>query len=165
MPASATASIPVWVPAVFIALVLLGYRQSVPRTIKPAMLAAVALAMFGFSLYGIVSAFGPQPLALLLWATGYAAVMVFGARYLAPRGLARAGTSVRIPGSWVPLMLLLAIFAAKFVLGFAAGAGLPLLHEAGFIAAVSGVLGALSGGFGVRAVAVHRYAATAGAAA
>jgi len=40
----------------------------------------------------------------------------------------------------------------------------PLLQHTGFIAAMSGVLGALSGGFGARAVAVHRCAIAASAA-
>ena len=120
--------------------------------------------MFGLSLYGVVSAFGSEPLALLLWAAGYVAAVVLGAKHIAPRGLAAVGTSVRVPGSWVPLGLLLAIFAAKFVLGFAAGMRSPLLHQLGFIAAMSIVLGALSGVFGARAVAVQRFATATSAA-
>jgi hypothetical protein len=54
--------------------------------------------------------------------------------------------------------MFMAIFAAKFFLGFVAGASSPLLHDVGFIAGMSGVLGFLSGGFGARAVAVHRCA-------
>jgi len=152
------ASIPVWVPFLFAGLVLLGYRQSRPRTVKPSVLVAIALAMFGLSLYGVVSAFGADPLALLSWAKGYALAVTLGARYLAPRGLEAVGTSVRVPGSWVPLALLMAIFAAKFALGFAAGMHSPLLHNAVFIVGMSAVLGALSGGFGARALAVHRCA-------
>ncbi|MFO1266687.1 MAG: hypothetical protein U1F67_07880 [Rubrivivax sp.] len=97
MPSSATLPSRLG-PAVFIALVLLGYRQSVPRTIKPAMLAAVALAMFGFSLYGIVSAFGPSR-----WPC-YCGQRATPPSWCSARGIwrlaaARAGTSVRIPGS------------------------------------------------------------------
>ena len=62
------ASIPVWVPILLLGLVFLGYRQSLPRTVKPGTLVAVALAMFAFSLYGVVGTFGAEPLALLLWA-------------------------------------------------------------------------------------------------
>jgi hypothetical protein len=158
------ASIPTWVPALFFGLVYLGYRQSLPRTVKPSTLVAIALAMLGLSLYGVVRAFGNEPLALLTWAMGYAIAAVLGASHFASRGLAAIGTSVRVPGSWVPLALMLAIFAAKFALGFAAGMRSPLLHDIGFIATVSSVLGALSGGFGARAVAVHRCAAATSAA-
>jgi hypothetical protein len=154
-----TASIPSWLPALFLGLVFLGYRQSLPRTVKPGALVAVALAMFGFSLYGVVNAFGAEPLALVLWALGYAIAAVLGARHFASRGLTAVGASVRIPGSWAPLGLMLGIFAAKFVLGFATSVHSPLLHQIGFVAVMSFVLGTLSGGFGARAVAVHRCAA------
>lgn len=153
------ASLPTWVPILFLGLLFLGYRQSLPRTVRPATLVAVALAMLGVSLYGVVGVFGPEPLALLLWAAGYAAAVGFGARHVAARGMAVVGTAVRIPGSWAPLALLLAIFAARFGLGFATALRLPLLHHLGFVAAMSGVLGALSGGFGARALAVQRCAA------
>lgn len=148
--------IPPWVPVLFLVLVFLGYRQSLPRTVKPGTLVAIALAMFGLSLYGVVGAFGAEPLALLLWASGYALAIGAGARYFASRGMTVVGSKVRMPGSWVPLWLLLAIFAAKFLLGFMAGVHSPLLHSIGFVAVMSTVLGALSGGFGARAVAVHR---------
>lgn len=156
-----TASIPVWVPVVFLALVFLGYRQSFARTVRPNTVAGLALAMWGFSLYGVVAAFGPVGLALGLWAAGYAAVAFMGARLVASGRMAVVGPSVRIPGSWVPLALLLSMFAAKFALGFAAGVQSPVLQSAGFVAAMSAVLGALSGGFGARALAVHRVARSA----
>jgi hypothetical protein len=63
-----------------------------------------------------------------------------------------------MPGSWVPLMLLLGIFAAKFALGLAAAVHSSLLQQTGFGAAMGGLLGALSGGFGGRALAVQRAA-------
>ncbi|MFT3957102.1 MAG: hypothetical protein QM722_22805 [Piscinibacter sp.] len=155
--------IPPWVPVLFLVLVFLGYRQSLPRTVKPGTLVALALAMFGLSLYGVIGSFGAEPLALLLWATGYALAVAAGARYFAARGMTLVGSAVHVPGSWVPLLLFLAIFAAKFVLGFLTGVHSPLLHSIGFIAAMSIVLGALSGGFGARAVAVHRCVSAAGA--
>ncbi len=158
------AFIPPWVPALLLGLVFLGYRQSLPRTVRPATLVAVALAMLGLSLYGVVSAFGVEPAALLPWAIGYAVTSCVGTTPFGCRGLSPAGALVHIPGSWVPLALILAIFTAKTALGLVAGMHSPLLHEARFIAAMSAVLGALSGGFGARALAVRRCAAAAGAA-
>jgi hypothetical protein len=155
------ASIPSWVPVLFLVLVVVGYRQSRPRTVRPGTVFAVALAMVGLSLYGVVSAFGLDPLALSQWVLCYAAAVAVGAKYFFARGLTAVGASVRIPGSWLPLVSLITIFAAKFVLGFAAAVGSPVLHEAWFIAGVSGVLGAMSGGFAARAVAVRRCAAAA----
>ena len=64
---------------------------------------------------------------------------------------------MRLPGSWLPLALMVGIFVAKFALGFATGADAPVVHEAWFIAVVSAVLGMFSGAFAARAVAVQRF--------
>lgn len=152
-------SIPPWVPVLFLGLVVLGYRQSLPHTVKPAKLVAVALAMLGFSLYGVFSAFGADMLVLLAWAAGYGASVSLGAQRVAS-GLIAAGTRVRLPGSWAPLALILGIFTAKFALGFAAATHSGLLQQQGFAICFGFTLGALSGGFGARALAVHRCAAS-----
>lgn len=153
-----TASIPVWVPVFFLVLLFLGYRQSLARTVRPTTLVALALAMFGLSLYGVIATFGPVGQALVLWAAGYAGAVFIGTRLVSSSRMAVVGSSVRVPGSWVPLVLFLSIFAVKFALGFAAGVQSPVLHSVWFVAAMSAVLGALSGGFGARALAVHRVA-------
>lgn len=157
------ASIPVWVPALLLALFALGYRQSRTRTVRPASLVAIAAAMFGFSLYGVAAAFGVEPLSLLVWLAAYAVAAIGGARLLSSARMAIVGKQVSVPGSWVPMGLLLSIFAAKFVLGFASGARSPVLHNPSFVLGMSATLGMLSGGFGARAVAVHRFASHASA--
>lgn len=156
-------SIPPWVPVLFLGLVFLGYRQSLPHTVKPAKLVAVALAMLGFSLYGVFSAFGADMPVLLAWAAGYGASVSLGAQRVAS-GLVTAGAKVRLPGSWVPMALILGIFTAKFALGFATATHSSLLQQQGFAMFLGFTLGALSGGFGARALAVHRCAASSSAA-
>ncbi len=151
------ASIPVWPFVILAVLVALGYRQSRDRVVQPGTLARVALAMLALSLYGVVAAFGPGVVPVLAWALGFAAAVFLGGPVLAPRGLAREGSAVRVPGSWLPLFLMVGIFSAKFALGFATGVGAPVVHEAWFIAAVSAVLGLFSGAFTARATAVHRF--------
>ena len=158
------ASIPAWVPAVFLVLLFLGYRQSSSRTVRPSTLVAIALAMFGFSLSGVASAFGVSAPAFAFWAAAYVAAALFGTRLMSSSRLVAVGPSVRVPGSWTPMALLLCIFAAKFTLGVAAGLHSPVLHSAWFVAVMSIVLGSLSGGFGARALAVHRVARAASAA-
>lgn len=152
------AFIPVWVPALLLGLLALGWRLSRTRTVRPAALVAGAVAMFGFSLFGVASAFGIDPLALLSWLAAYMAAAIGGARLVSHAGMAKIGAQVRVPGSWWPMTMLVSIFAAKFALGFAAGVRSPVLHDPAFVLAMSAVLGLLSGGFGARAVAVHRFA-------
>lgn len=152
------AHLPVWPFIILGVLLTLGYRQSLDRVVKPTTLATVALVMLGISLAGVTAAFGTGLVPVLAWATGLAAAAVLGGPALAPRGLAREGDAVRLPGSWVPLGLMLGIFMTKFGLGFAAGVAAPVLHNAWFGAVMSLLLGLFSGGFAARAVAVHRFA-------
>lgn len=155
-------SIPPWVFAILLVLLVLGYRQSRTRLVAPGSVAALALAMFCLSLYGVVTAFGVRPAPLASWAAGLAVSIAAGGRVFGPQGLSRVAGSVQVPGSWLPLGLMLGIFVAKFVLGFATGVGSPIVREPWFIAAASFVFGLLSGGFVARALVVHRFATSSG---
>lgn len=159
-----TTSLPLWPFAILAGLVFLGYRQSRDRVIQPGTLAKVALAMLALSLYGVTAAFGAHVVPVLAWAAGFAAAVFVAGPVFAPRGLAREGQAVRVPGSWLPLGLMVGIFAAKFVLGYATGVDAHVVHEVWFIAAASAVFGLLSGAFAARATAVHRFVRTAPAA-
>jgi len=141
-----TASIPAWVPVLFVALAFLGYRLSLPRTVRPGKLLLIALAMFAWSLYGLLGSFGPAPLALALWVLGYGLALSLGVQYFSAQGPTTVGDRVHMPGSWVPLGLLMGIFSVKFVLGAAMAMRSPMLHDLAFIAGISLLLGLLSGG-------------------
>ncbi len=154
-----SASIPLWVPVVLIALVGLGLRYARPRTVRPVAVALMAVAMLVFSLYGVAAAFGGAALAVSAWALGYALAFVGGKRLAPVSGMTPVGDSVRVPGSWVPLGLFLAIFGIKFVLGFATAVHAPFVHALWFVGLMSMSLGFISGMFGARAAAVYRFAA------
>jgi hypothetical protein len=156
--------IPLWVPAILLALLLLGYRLSRTRRVAPSQVVTLALAMLLLSLYGVVAAFGAGPEPLLSWALGIAAALALGVRAFGPRGLDWVAGAVQVPGSWLPLGLMLGIFTGKFILGFATGIGSPIVATPWFIASASLVFGLLSGGFVARALAVHRFARSHGSA-
>ena len=151
------AALPAWPFAILAVLLALGYRQSRSRIVRPATLARLAAAMLALSLYGVMATFGVGVVPVLAWAAGFGAVVLLAAPWLAPRGLAREGDAVRMPGSWVPMGLMLGIFVTKFGLGFATGMHAPMLHDAWFITLACVGLGMLSGAFTARAKAVHRF--------
>jgi hypothetical protein len=157
MPATVPATVPLWVPALLLALLALGYRLSRARTVRPSALAAISAAMFGFSLYGVVSAFGADAVTLGVWLLAYTGAAVGGALCISPAGMTKVGSHVRVPGSWWPMVLIMGIFTAKFALGYAASVHAAVLHNASFIVAMSAALGLLSGGFGARTLAVRRF--------
>lgn len=155
------ATIPVWPFAILAVLVALGWRQSRDRVVAPATLARVAAAMLALSLYGVIASFGASVVPVLTWALGFAAAVFLGGPVVAPRGMAREGDAVRVRGSWLPMGLMVGIFAAKFALGFAMGVGAHVVHETWFIALMSTAFGLFSGAFAARATAVHRFVRTA----
>lgn len=148
--------IPFWVPVLFLVLVAFGWFQAQDRTIHPRSPIILAVAMVGVSLAGLLTSIGPGSLILLAWLTGFLASLTIGRLFFAPRGL-RAGIDgkrVFLPGSWQPFGLMMAIFAVRFVLGFAQGIDSPMLATTGFVVVIGSASGCLSGGFAARALAV-----------
>jgi hypothetical protein len=152
--------IPLWPFAILALLVALGIWQHRAREVTSAAPATVAVAFLAFSIYGVVSSFGVTPYPLVAWVFGFALSLTLGWKVVAPRGLQPTANPNRVllPGSWLPLVLMLCIFSAKFVVGFVEGAHLAVGRSAWFAPAIGLALGALSGGFAVRALAVFRFA-------
>ena len=158
MPIQIFHQAPVWVWPLLAGLVALGLSQRRDRTIALPRAAIVPLVMAGLSLLGVSSAFGTQPAALLAWALGMAGGVVLadagglwsGIVWSAPQ------RRLRVPGSWVPLALILAVFVTKFAVG-AITATQPLLRAAPmFGIAVGCAYGLLSGMFLARGVAMWK---------
>ncbi len=152
--------IPLWVLPLFLFLLWMGQRQSRPRTMSPALAVSIAVALLGLSVYGVLAAFGARPIAVVCWAAGFAASLTMGTRVFGPGRLAMTGdrSAVNVPGSWLPMALLIGMFGAKFALGFLAGTGSPMLQQLWFVSLASVTLGLLSGGFATRSIAVFQFA-------
>ena len=113
---------PTWVWGLLAALLALGLSQVRARKVSQVRMTVMPVAMVGFSLWGMASAFGSSPLfvyVLLAWACGAALMLglvasrdpAAGTRYLAD------SRSFAVPGSWVPLAIILGIFLTKYVVG------------------------------------------------
>ena len=109
---------------------------------------------------GMVSAFGHFPVALGGWAVGAAAALGFGRQFIAVRGAAwsqQAGM-LHVPGSWLPLALILGLFAIKY----GAGASLALHPELSTHVAFAGLIslayGMFSGLFLARGLSLRNLA-------
>lgn len=151
--------IPVWVYFLFAGLVVLGVWLGRPRAVTPGVQIGVAIGFLVYSLWGVANAFG-SAISLLLWGLGVLLSVSLLQRLFVPPGLARSELPFRVvvAGSWVPLLLIMGIFVARFLIGFAQGAQLPLATHPLFSPVLSMGLGLLSGGFAARAIAVRRFA-------
>jgi hypothetical protein len=147
---------PTWVYALFLGLIVLGYLQSKPREVAPAMIAILPAALGVFSLSRVLAVFGPEPLALAAWAAGTAAALLLNRALKQPAGArwSEANRSFHVPGSWVPLALMMAIFFARYALAVSQVMVPDLLRSAGFAGAASFGFGLLSGAFLARALRV-----------
>ena len=119
---------------------------------------ALPVAMTALSVYGVWSAFAGTPLAALAWALALLAVCAL-ATLLAPATSARyhpESRSFSLPGSAVPLALMMGIFFTKYAVGVALVMHPGLAQEPGVALAISALYGAFSGGFVARALRLWR---------
>jgi hypothetical protein len=151
---------PTWVFVLFFVLLALGYFQSKDRVMKRGSVSILPLAMVALSFYGVLSAFGAAPLGLVSWIIGGAAAVWVGVTFALPRGVTYSieTRSFTVPGSWLPLVLMMAIFFIKYAVGVTLARQLSIVGMSGFIGVVSLCYGFLSGLFLARAFVIWRAA-------
>jgi len=149
---------PDWVWGVLAALLATGFKQTVPRRRSLRSATGLPVVMAILSLYGLTSAFSGQATALFTWAAGVA-VVLSGCQSLRVWGEVRwleAERSVLMPGSWLPLVLMLGVFCIKFGVGVALATSPGLGADTGVAALAGLAYGAFSGAFLSRSLTVWR---------
>ena len=151
---------PRWVWALLAALLWLGLSQALPRSASLKRITIMPVAMTGLSLYGTVTAFGAEPQLLLLWLAAASLMLVLLMQRSVPEATRYDPATRRfaLPGSWVPLMLILGLFVTKYVVGAASAMQPALAREAGFSVGFAMLYGAFSGVFLARAARLWRLA-------
>lgn len=149
---------PFWVWGLLAGLVALGLSQTRTREVSLTRLTVLPLALLGLSFAGVVGAFGRMPLALAAWGTGVAVALTLGRRLVATR---RAAASqhrgfVVVPGSVLPLVLILALFGVKYFAGASLGMHPALASDSGFAAGCSLAYGVFAGLFAARALSLRQ---------
>lgn len=152
---------PAWVGGLLLGLLCLGLSSTRGRDVPVARLVLMPLAMGSLALWGVLSAFGASGrLAelLALWIGCGIVLLALGARGASPAGtLYDAGARrFHLPGSWVPLGLILAVFLLKYIIGVQLALEPSLAQHASFAFTVTALYGALSGLFAARTLRVLR---------
>jgi hypothetical protein len=145
---------PTWVYALFIALIGFGWSQTRSRNVHQYFLGLAPLGMTAFSLYGTVQAFGVT--AIGVWATGAAAALGLGLALKRPEGVRYLpeAASFSVPGSWMPLALMMLVFFVRYAIAVCVGIDPALRQPGAFSLAASVAYGLLGGVFPARAVRV-----------
>ncbi len=118
----------------------------------------VPLAMVCLSVYGVRSAFGGNPLAFASLGAAIVLVLLLYRTMRQPKGLTSApyANAVRITGSPLPLVLMMAIFFTRYAVAAALAMNASLRDAAPFVATASLLYGFFGGLFAARALRASR---------
>ena len=152
---------PAWVWALLAALVVAGWMQSRDRSASLGAVSGLPVGMAVFGLWGTVSAFGRSPLmpeALGLWLLALGAVAALLARRPAAAWYDRTTRSFDLPGSWVPMVLFVLVFAVRYAVAVRLALHPAAAEERAFALPVALLYGGCSGLFLGRAAQLWRLA-------
>ena len=145
---------PPWVFALFLMLLAFGLMQTRTRTVGKIPALTLPAGMIALSLAGINSSFGLRPVPLASWAIALAVAALFGHALFRDRRVTYDATARKynIPGSWVPLAVIMAIFFSKYAHAVMNAMNATVISTNLFIVGLSAVYGLLSGYFAARAL-------------
>ena len=145
-------NVPVWVWVLLAALAALGLIQTRTRQMSTARAFLLPLGLMVLSLSGVVSNFGANALPLGAWLIAMVASTMAAQAVGAWRGATWSAATSRfeVPGSWLPLALILSIFVVKFYVGLNVAMHPELRSDNQFSVAVCLIYGVFSGVFFAR---------------
>ena len=151
---------PVWVWAILVSLIVLGVNQLRTRNVSRY---SVLIAPVVFLFVGLIAA-GRGPVGFSAWALTLLASAASTFFVWQPTGGARYDANsdrLHLPGSVIPLLLMLAIFLLNYAINVALAINPALRSELGWQVGPAIILGALSGVFIGRALTLFRMNGTA----
>jgi len=151
---------PVWVWGLLAALLALGFSQVRSRSASAARIVLMSLGLGAFSLYGTISAFGASPAVLGSWLVTALVLVLVVTQLPVPAGARydSASRQFQLPGSWIPMVLIMGIFLTKYAVGVSLVMHPELKSHADFSLAIGTLYGAFSGIFAGRAIGLMRLA-------
>jgi len=151
---------PLWVWGLLAGLVFLGWTQTRDREVGLARVTALPAVMLALSLGGVLSGFAHSALAIACWLAGAGLTIAVGGRLMHPRGASWSAERglLHVPGSWLPMGLILALFAIKYTVGVSLAMHPALAHEPLFAGGFSLAYGLFSGLFAAKSLSLRRLA-------
>lgn len=152
---------PQWVFGLLAGLIVLGLMQVPTRQVPIQAVFIMPVAMTMMSLIGTLMDLGFTAITILCWVLGAALVTLLLLKLINNSSAAYDHTTrkLRLQGSWIPLLIILAIFCTRYALGMSLGMNLAIVHEFYFAPLMSFILGTLSGYFiaqGIKYLQVSR---------
>lgn len=147
---------PEWVFALFAGLLVLRLLQARSRNVRTTLAYLLPVCMVASSQSGIESSFGVKPVPLAAWAIGLTMIAFLGYNVFPHKGISfnTANGCFFIPRSWVPLVVIMAIFSTKYAFAVMQGFGAEAARTPMTALVFSLVYGCLSGYFVARAASL-----------
>ena len=149
---------PIWVWALLAFLLFIGIRGLRPTVASFMRSMILPLVFLIWGLSGFATSYGLRPTGIAVWLTAIMIGALLGwlmARAIQIRADKEHGL-IRLPGTWVNLVLILIIFAVKYTLGVMADIRLGLAAGFAYMATDVGVSGLLTGLFAGRLFGLWR---------
>jgi hypothetical protein len=146
---------PIWVWGILLALLVLGVKQMQPRVVKRY---SVLIAPIVFLIIGLMAA-GRGMVAFVVWAVALLSLAAFTFLVWKPMARARYDAAVdrlHLPGSPLPMVIMLAIFVLNYVVNVTMAINPALRSVMAWQVIPAILLGALSGVFLGRAATLFR---------
>lgn len=133
-------------------MIVLGLRQVKSRAVPPGPMIIISCLMLGFSFYGMVLAFSGSVLSMGVWFFALISTFFMFRNLDYPRDWSfdPMTKNLIIPGSWLPLLLIIFIFALRLFVRYQIRNLSSLIHSSVFLLSISSIYGFLSGIFAYR---------------
>ncbi len=143
---------PIWVWPLLLYVLHMGWKRTRDRIVAPFRLLIMPAIITCLAVYNLVSA-GPSMIAVVGFACGAIAGGLAGYA-IARRRVAEflENGMLRVKGDWVPLVLVVGIFAIRYATGVALGVDPALAHNQGFLFAGVALSGFFAGTLVARAL-------------
>lgn len=147
---------PLWVYGLFVGLIFVGWQQTRERYVKQPTLLILPLGMLALSFFGATSSFGYSLTIMLLWLAGVLLSTIIGLLLFSVSSASyqAQNASFKVPGSWWPMIFIMAIFFTKYAVGVLTSIKPELFANAALVLSLAAFYGILSGTFIARAIRV-----------
>ena len=147
---------PLWVYGLFVGLIFVGWQQTHDRFVKQPTLLILPLGMLALSFFGATSSFGYSLTIMLLWLVGVLISTLIGLFLFSASSASYQvqSASFKVPGSWWPMIFIMAIFFTKYAVGVLTSIQPELFTNTALVLSLAAFYGILSGTFIARAIRV-----------
>ena len=141
---TAATQTPWWVYVLFIYLVQRGISASKSQVVSIKKLTILPVVFIALSIHTLMTAFHVNTAAILVWFASIAVGSAIGWLLVCRHQFKvdRKKLLIQLPGSWVTLILILAIFVSKYYFSYQIGSDPALENQTGFefsMLAISGI--------------------------